>query len=44
LHLSLVKAAVSLQEPLLDGRNDSIVISDVFRTKATLHWAKRVKM
>jgi hypothetical protein len=40
LHPPLVKGAVSLQGPLLEGH---IVISKVFPTEAILHQAKQVK-
>jgi hypothetical protein len=44
LHPPLVKVSVSLQEPLLDGHSDSIVIGEVFPMKAILHQAKQVKV
>jgi hypothetical protein len=38
-HPGVVKVAVSLLEPLLDGHSDS----KLFPKKAILHWAKQMK-
>jgi hypothetical protein len=44
LHPPLLKVSVSLQEPLPNSHNDSIIIGEVFPTKAILHRAKQVKV
>jgi hypothetical protein len=43
-HPGVVKVAVSLLEPLLDGHIDSIIIGKLFPMKAILHWAKQMKV
>jgi hypothetical protein len=42
LHPPLIKEAVSLHEPFLDGHNDSLTIGNMLPMKAILHWTKQV--